>query len=373
MKSTRTKTLFLSLLVLVGAAQAAAGRQAAPKLDWREFNSEAGGFTVKLPGTPRITHPQMVKGPLNISRNLHEVIIGSSYRFEVDYMDMPAGYSEPDIALEGGISGLVNPLVADGGRVLTNDKVVRGTCEGREVTGTVPRAGKTNFVHGRVFASGQRYFMLVFVAADDRPSGRELGRVFVDSLVIKDGCRAPVAPTAAPTTETVRRTVEGTPDAATGWRKIESTEHGFSMLTPGPVQFESTQTQVQPFPVFHHEYTHETDEAFYVAEVLGDYPEGFYSGPISQENQLDITSYAVKRNLGPLNLTFGEPRKLNVGRYPGREYTMTNVEAGLHGRVQLYATPRRSYIFMAFSRGARTPAAAAALERFFSSLRVSPR
>ena len=372
MRSTRTKTFFLSLVVLFGAAQAA-GRQAAPRLDWREFTSEAGGFTVKLPGVPRITHPQMVKGPLTFSRNLHEVTVGDDYRFEFDYMDMPAGYSEPDLALEGGISGLINPLVAAGGRVLTNDKIVRGTCEGREVTGTVPRSGRINFVQGRVFASGQRYYMLIFVAAQDRPSAREVGRVFADSLVIKDGCRAPLAPTAGPTAETVRRAIAGTPDAATGWRRIESAEHGFSMLIPGPAQFESSQSQVQPFPVFHHEYTHETDEALYVAEVLGDYPEGFYSGPIAQQNQLDITVYAVKRNLGPLNLTFGEPRKLNVGRYPGREYEMTNVETGLRGRVQFYATPRRSYIFMALSRGARTPAADTAQERFFSSVRVSPK
>jgi hypothetical protein len=373
MRNTYTKTFSLSLVVLFGAAQSAAGRQAAPRLDWREFTSEAGGFTVKLPGAPRITHPQMVKGPLTVPRNLHEVTIGSDYKFELDYMDMPAGL-EPELALEGGISGLTNPLLAQGGRVLTNVKVARGTCEGREATASLPpRAGKTGFVQGRVFYSGQRYFMLVFIAADDRPAARDVARLFMDSLVIRDGCRAPLAPTAAPTAAPVRRTVAGTPDAATGWRRIEDAEQGFSVLMPGPARLEISQSQAQPFPVFHHEYLNESDAAIYSAEVLGDYPEGFYSGKVSYENQLDINIYAVKKNMQSLGLSYGEPRKLSVGGYPGREYVAANEQAGLRGRVQLYATPRRAYIFIAFIRGARSAASDATLERFFSSVRVSPK
>ena len=372
MRRLHRRTLLLALLALLGAAHAASGRQAATRLPWREFTSEAGGFSVKFPGTPRVTHPVMNKGPLNIPRNLHEVAVGGDYRFELDYMDMPAGL-EPELALEGGISGLTNPMLARGGRVLTNGKVTRGACEGREATLSVQvLPGKSGFVQGRIFYSGQRYYMLVFVAAEDRPAAREVGRTFLDSLVIKDGCSAAVAPTVAPSSEVARSTVDGTPDAATGWRRIESAEHGFSVLMPGAARRESSQAQVQPFPVFHHEYVSETDEAIYTAEVLGDYPQGFYNTATSFENQLDINIYAAKRNLTQLGLTFAAPRKLKVGIYPGREYVVSNEQAGLRGRVQVYATPRRAYIFIGFTRG-KGPAAAAEIERFFSSIRVSPK
>jgi hypothetical protein len=368
------KTFLLSLLLLFGSAQPLAGRQAAPKLVWREFTSEAGGFTVKLPGVPRITHPQRVRGPLTVSRNLHEVSIGNDYKFELDYMDMPPGYSEPELGLEGTISGMVNALLAAGGRVLTRGKVVRGTCEGREVTATRTfSSGRTGFAHGRAFASGQRFYILVFTAANDRPAARALGRVFADSLVIKDGCRAPVAPTATPAAEPVRRTVEGTPDAATGWRRIESAEHGFSVLMPGPAQLESTQVQVQPFPGFHHEYLSQRDETLYIVEVIGDYPPGLYNNAVAYENLLDTDIYAIKRNQKPLGFSYGEPRKLSSGGYPGREYVVSNELTGAHGRVRLYATPRRSYIFIAISRGGRSADSDADMERFFSSVKVSPK
>ena len=369
MKNLYTRTVLLPLLVLC-AAHAAAGRQAGPKLDWREFTSAAGGFSVKLPGEPRVTTPQMVKGPLTFKRNLHEVSAGG-YSFAVEYVDMPAGYSEPELALEGGISGITRSFVADGGRVLTNGKVARGTCEGREATVAVRSpSGGTGFAQARAFYSGQRYFFLLFMAPGDGPAEREAGRLFMDSLVIKDGCRAALAPTAAPTAEPVRSTVEGVPDAATGWRRIESAAHGFGVLMPGPARLESKQERVQPFPLFHHEYVHEGEENIYSAEVMGDYPEGFYSKDSSYESLLDMTFYNIKRNVDPLGLTFGGPRRLSAGGYPGREYTMANEREGLGGRLQVYATPRRAYVFIALGRGKGFEAD---FERFFSSVRVSPK
>ncbi|MCA1614849.1 MAG: hypothetical protein LC795_14130 [Acidobacteria bacterium] len=296
------RRLLLSLLLLSATAPAAAGRQAAPKLDWREFTSEAGGFSVKFPGEPRLSRPQMERGPLTLARNLHEVTVGD-YNFAMDYVDMPAGF-DPELALEGGISGLSNHALARGGRVLTNGKAMSGACEGREAVVSVPSgSGRTGFMQARAFYSGQRYYMIFFGAGDDHPAARAVARTYLDSLVIRDACRAPRLPAAAPPAAVARSTVEGRPDAATGWRLIESAEHGFSVLMPGAARRESAQAQVQPFPVFHHEYVH---------------------------------------------------------------------ESGMRGRVQLYATPRRAYIFLAITRG-RGPAGAADLERFFSSVRVSPR
>ena len=367
--------LALSLLLLSAAAQVAAARQAAPELDWREFTSEPGGVTIKFPGEPRITHPKESRGAYNVEHNLHEVTVGDDYVFQFDYTDFPGPERPSDLAFEGGLSALTNPMIARGGRLLTKENVVRGTCQGREATVTTQVVtGKTGFVHGRVFNSGRRYFLLIFVAAEDSPAAREVGRTYVDSLVIKDGCRrAAAAPAAAPSTEPVRRAVEGTPDAATGWRRIESAEQGFSVLMPGPAQLASLTPRADEFTAPRHEYVHNGAEAVYIAEVKGDYPEDFFTGPTGHETMLDITIQHAKRNLASLDLAFGEPRKFSAGTQHGREYLMTNERTGMRGRARVYATPRRSYLFVGLTRVRGAAASDADLERFFSSIKLSPK
>lgn len=122
----------LWLLVPSLAARSAAGRRAAPKLEWRGFTSEAGRFSVKLPGGPRVSHPEEVRGAHTIRRDLHVAAVGDDYVFHVDYSGLPG-----------------------------EQRRVRG----REVTVTTPFGpGKTGFVQGRVFNSGRRYYMPLFVA-----------------------------------------------------------------------------------------------------------------------------------------------------------------------------------------------------------------
>ena len=371
MRSLDPRTFVLVLLVLCAAARATSGQPAAPQLNWQEFKSEAGGFSVKFPGAPRVSQVPMVRGPLTFTRHVHTLTAGG-YEFEMDYMDMPAGYDEPELALEGGISGITRSFEAEGGRVLSKNKVVRGTCEGLEATFEVaPSSGVKGFAHARIFNSGQRYYFVVFAAKAGGEGARAAASTFVESLVVRDGCKAPLIPTAAPTAAPVRSTVEGTRDPATGWRKIDALDLGFSVLMPGPAQRESSQTQAQPFPLSHHEFIFQTDEIIYSAEVLGDYPIGFYSNAASYENLLDVTFAAVRKNLGALDFVYGGPRKLSVGQYPGREYTLTNEKAGARGRLQMYATPRRSYVFIAIGRGPTSRDAE--IERFFSSVRVLPK
>lgn len=371
MRSTCTRTLLFTLVALCAAAHVTHGRQAAPAPGWRVFDSEAGRFSIKFPGTPKVTTVPMIKGPLTLTRHLHALSVGD-YELEFDYVDMPAGYNEPELALEGGISGITHSFESEGGRVLARGKVVRGTCEGLEATfALAPRAGREGYALARVFNSGQRYYFLVFVSRGGGEAARAAAATFADSLDIKDGCKAPLIPTTAPTAPPVRSVVEGARDPATGWRRIESPEHGFSLLMPGPARRESVQSQVQPFKLFHHEYVYESEEAIYSAEVVGDYPVGFYSNPVSYENLLDVTLVAIKRNLAELEITYGEPRKLSVGSYPGREYTLANEKMGMRGRLQTYATPRRAYIFIALARG--TTPRDKEIERFFASVRVSPK
>ena len=366
-------TLTLVLLALCAAARAASGQQAAAEIEWREFRSEAGGFSVKLPSEPRVTPVPIVKGPFTFTRHAHTAAAGGgAYEFEVNYIDLPAGFDEPELSLEGGIVAFVRFAESSGGRVLTNTKVVRGTCEGRDATASTPSgAGKSRFAQARVYNSGQRFYFALFSAREDTEAARAVGRAFIDSFDVKDGCKAPVAPTAAPTAPPVRGTVGGTRDPATGWRRIDVPDLGFSVLMPGPAQRETTHAQVQPFPLFHHEFAFEAADIIYTAEAVGDYPVGFYNNAASYENLLDVTLIVIKKTFGELDFAYGEPRKFSVGDYPAREYAIRSEKTGARGRMRLYATPRRAYIFIALAHGAAPRDAE--MERFLSSIRVTPK
>src|SRR5437764_1382787 len=392
MKSPHTRTDFFAALVLLLAFCSAASGQTtnsgpppAPghvvinvpqqTVEWREFKSEAGGFSVKFPGVPRVEHVSFNKGPMELVRHTHTASVGDAVQLEVDYVDMPAGFNDPELSLEGGISGLTHALEVRGARVLTKETVVRGSCEGRDTTLALPHPPRGDgFAEGRIFSSGQRYYFLMLVGEEDGPQLRETARTFMESFAVTDGCTAQPAPTPAPSSPTVVSVVEGTHDAATGWRKIENAELGFGVLMPAAARHESEQVQVEPFPITHHTYINEDDAGVYAAEVCGEYPPNFHNTPGSYETMLDVTLYAMKRNFEPSGFTITPLRDLKTGTFPGREFTVTNEKLGAQGRTQIYVTTKYVYVFTAFARGqSAAPSAANALERFFSSVRITPR
>jgi hypothetical protein len=212
--------------------------------------------------------------------------------------------------------------------------------------------------------------LLIFVGERDGEAARRVGQTFMESFTIKGGCSKAVAPVVAPQSAPVKSSVAGTHDAATGWRKIESAEHAFSVLMPGAAQLESEQAQVQPLPLWHHTYSHESPGTIYSAEVTGEYPPNFHSGPSGHQAMLDLTFFSLKRNLEPHGFTLTPGRDLKLGEFPGREYRVENTGLKVEGRAQIFVTPKRLYVFIALDHG-RQPGAAANIERFFSSVRIS--
>jgi hypothetical protein len=341
-------------------------------VEWREFKSEAGGFTVKFPAAPHVEQIPFTVGPVSLTRHAHVAFVEGGMMFEVDYTDMPAGYSDPALAFEGGIGALVGGLTSRGATVLSRETVVRGTCEGREATLSLPpTAGRgRGFVQARVFGSGQRYYAIYFSVAEDTPRARAMAREFVESFSVTDGCKAPPAPVAAPPSKVEVGIVEGTRDAATGWRRIEEPELGFDLLMPGVARHESAQAQVQPFPITHDTFVSEDGGAFFSAEVLGEYPQNFNTTAVARAALMDATAYALKRNFEAHGSVVAPLGDVKLGAIPGREFSISNEKSSARGRAQIYVTPRRAYIFVAFTRG-EVPDGARALERFFSSIKLS--
>src|SRR5688500_17800148 len=188
MKSPNPRTHILAAALLLLPACAAASAQTSPKprppvvrgdpirvvapasdpSQWREFKSEAGGFKVKLPGTPTVRESPLHKGPVTFARRTHSVAAGDM-RMEIEYFDTQPGYITPDLSLEGGISGLVNAMTADGARLLTRGAFTHRGCAGREATLAPPSppGRKPGFVWGRIYTSGERVFVTLFAGFED--------------------------------------------------------------------------------------------------------------------------------------------------------------------------------------------------------------
>jgi hypothetical protein len=340
--------------------------------EWRAFTSEAGGFSVKFPGTPVVGRAALDKGPMSFTRFTHSLELGKGLSFEVDYMDTPSGYGEADLSLEGGISGLIRSMTASGATLLTKDTIVRGTCEGREATLLLhqPGSSKTGFGQGRIFNSGQRYYFMVFVSSEDSPAVREMGRNFFESFTIKGGCSKLIAPAeAAP--KTTREDFRGAIDATTGWVKVDDEGLGISVLMPGVVSHEVDQSQVKPFALTHHTFINSKDNNVYSAEVIGEYPPGFHSNQTSYLTIMDLTVYALKKNMEPIGFVFTPLRDLRVGQYPGREFSIVSSRLGSAGRAQVYVTPKHVYVFIAFAHDQGVTLKL--LDRFFGSIRILPK
>jgi hypothetical protein len=378
--SSISKRLFTCLALLLAHSAAAPGQTPRPQTggtgatpaQWREFTSEEGGFKVRFPASPRYLKQPFEMGPVTGDQHLYTVRLGDTALFVVGYFDLPPGGNKnPALSYDGAIIQVTRDIVGEGGRVLTTGKVSRGTCEGREITAATrdSATGQPTYTHGQVFRSGLRAYVLIFLApgSGDDPATREMSRTFMESFVVSDGCRAAV-PATKPLAPKTTSTVEGTPDAATGWRHI-STGQGLTVLMPGQATLEKAQTRAEPVEMFRHTYLHASDKALYLAEVRGDYPPNFFSGPDSMETMLDLALLTARRGLEPHGVTLAHLRDLKLGPHRGREYDLVSERlGGSVGRAQLYITPKRIYWFAAVDGDPQRRARD--LERFFSSIKI---
>lgn len=342
-------------------------------INWQKFESVDGGFSVQFPAAPKIGKVPFTKGPVTFMRHTHEAK-WDRYFFEVDYWDVSTGgddpYQEdPDLMVEGGIAGMIRSVEAKGGRVLSKKSLVKDGCQGREARMALPIPGhaKEGFSVGRVFTSGERAYAIIFVSVSDDPMSSIHSQTFLDSFTITPGCSAR-AVRATPTAATPKATIAGKPDPTTGWRRIESPEHGFSALMPGAAELEVSVPQTKPYKLTHYTFAHDSDVGMFSIEVLGEYPPGFHNTPESMKTLLDITTYAMKRNLEPAGFVVVPTRELLLGTFPGKEFDLSLGKTG-KGRARLYVTPQRVYIAISVSTRARP---FADVDQFFSALQITP-
>jgi len=369
-KFSRAQIFSVCLVLFMSGASGATQTVKSTSLNWIDFNAGDGGFTIKFPGTPKVSTPEIKMGPVTLKHHAYSIDVGD-FGFEAVFMDLPPG-SDPDAAMAGGISNLINSAVARGSKLLGNDSVTHGNCTGREVTlSTIePGTTKPGFLDALIFTSGLRFYNIVFSARSDTKEARDASRIFSDSFSIVGGCTSMIAPADAPREDKTDEPFEGTQDPATGWHVIESNDLGVRVLMPGAVRHVTQNQHSTQLKLTHHTFLYSNEESVYSAEVIGDYPAGWNTTPSSYQTSIDLTLYSLKKNLGAIGFEITPVRDLRLATYPGREFSLINEQRGSHGRAQIYVTPKRIYLFVAFTRSDN---ALTQIGRFFSTIRISPK
>ncbi|MFH1037679.1 MAG: hypothetical protein V1789_03295 [PVC group bacterium] len=151
------KYFLLPVLLVILAPPASAGES-----DWRTFTSEAGGFTVLLPGTPIFsdTTDHTVVGA--VGENLYSLETAAA-SFSAEYSDLPGVatfFESADSLYNDAREGL---LKQTGARQTGYYGIEQESIRGKEITYEVPANRNSPLLHGkaRFLLRDKRLYVLV--------------------------------------------------------------------------------------------------------------------------------------------------------------------------------------------------------------------
>lgn len=331
---------------------------------WYQLKSEEGGFSIKFP-----TKPNYEPGSFKIA-NIEIPTYSYSYELNKDgvavgitYANFPAGFAgDNESSFIGAVSNVSRGITSRGGKIISQKIIDYKGCEGREIIASSPTFAR---FQGRIFISGQRFYIIICVLASKSPNTEEIATNFFNSLEIFDNCSGGVAPVEVPTEDVVEFSLEGIEDTKTKWRKLSVVKDSFSILMPATIKVTEETIQLKPFPISLHTYTSFIGNLDCKVIVQGEYPDGLYKEEKTYQLALDITYNSFKKASEEENSKIEFIRNLKVDKFPGREYSY--ISKGRVGKMQMFATSKRLYIFIMF----RDTNNATEFDRFFNSVRIS--
>ena len=361
MKSTLRLFIWAACGLVVSILISGVTYSQTPPPDWYLLNAEKGGFSVRFPAQPKFETESMLGGAVTL--NMYTAGIGNDFEFSLGYFDVQgATQDDTERSFETMAKFGFNGMKAS---IVSSQAIKVGTCSGREYSGT-GSAGQT--VRIRLFNSGQRYFMAMFIASTAASNVRAVSDYFFDSFKISDGCTGGFAPVEAPSGETTKENLNGVIDPVTGWRRLVVAKHEFEVLVPNPTEVESEQVSIKPIPITSTVYSSNDGNTSYILIVQGDYPDGLVTAT-NQRPAIDDLEQKFRAVLEKGSTKITLTRNMIIGGFPGREYNI--VSDTRTGQAQLFLTKKRSYFFMMMSDKGNFNSVYA--NRFFGSIRISVR
>jgi len=322
-----------------GSAPAASGGptisdappQPAARLDWKEFQSAEGNFTVLLPGEPKLEKKE---------NGAHFTVDLGGSVYMVTYSDSKPGSLAPinaAVLLDRSQAALLKAV--DGKLRKNRSKTIAGY-PGREVVFDTPdkNAGKV-----RIFFVKDRLYQIWFYGTQGEETRPEI-RTFLDSFkLIKDVGPHTPPPVSVP--------------VGSDWREFRSAEGQFAILLPGKPEVSATKADAKGRS--EHRFSVDLGDTAYMVSY-----DTYRPGLIANTESKKILDTAQDALLSEMKGTLRQHRAMNVAGNAGREvvFDTPNKTTGI---VRIY--PARDRLYQIWYVGPAGQEARTEVEKYLDS------
>jgi hypothetical protein len=325
----------------------------AQKSGWKAFQSQEGGFSVLMPGTP-VEQEQSVDSRIGPIRSRMFFVDRGVSGFIVGYDDYPEAVlkQDPKRLIDGKRDAIVAGM---GGKLLDQRALKQDEYPGQEIAAEMPDG---SVYKARMFLVRRRLYLAAAVVPEAQADSEDV-KTFLDSFKVTTDEPAP-----AP-----RGKVAAWPGRPTqvDWQRVAPLEGGFSVLMPG-TPAERKQAADSPMGSIQiNTFTLVKDrDEFTVA--FTDYPAAILKS--KPETILEGVRIGVEADLQAKLL---DERPTSLDGYPGRQYRLEVPASRFPGggiyRVRAYLVKQRLYQVVAVTPKATVSSMDS--EKFFQSFRLS--
>lgn len=187
------KLLLFTLAVTFALAFSVAAQRrgvSAKPLNWTNFTSNEGGFSVKFPGTP-VTREEAVPGSPARTKHIVEVNLDRGRHFEVSWVDHTGSQQNAEQLKDNTLNAVASSATAKGARPQYSTGLNRAECDGQEVSLQAFKTPTQNElrVQARTFNSGDRVFLVLFSSNVPFTVEPGLAEQFLDTFTIAGVCK----------------------------------------------------------------------------------------------------------------------------------------------------------------------------------------
>ncbi|NJN63331.1 MAG: hypothetical protein HC795_19055 [Coleofasciculaceae cyanobacterium RL_1_1] len=183
----------LMLLVVPPALTQQAAPQQSKKSIWQVFNSDAGGFSLLMPGEPIESESDGVKS-YSVTRAKESVT------YTVSFIDFPTNPTQETNGITEAFTGIKDGIVEEGGKIRDEKTVAIKGFPGKELRVSMPDGALTRV---RSYIVGKRLY-LVMASTNNEQNLQKSLQGFLDSFRVKPNLIPEAIPTKSPLPATVR-------------------------------------------------------------------------------------------------------------------------------------------------------------------------
>jgi hypothetical protein len=337
---------------------------------WFAFESPGGGYTLTFPAKPTSDPGVPVPEAPGLTQYRTWLNAGANRYFEANYFDFHGQLNAPELALEGGVSSLVNQLIARGFDVADRRSGTIGGCPSKEATLQTKPGDGTRLpirIRIRTLYSGDKVYVLT-AQAEVGSEDAEAIDSFIDSFAVTGGCVGAIGSTTP--RKITNGELEGTLDPTSGWQRVD-TDYGISFLLPTAAATEKMDENALGRNVHKFSYLSAVNGVVFSVEILDTLPMAPIDSGAQADTVIDTMLYSLRQNLAKDQIVVGVCTPQPLRTVPGRECAVTRSGSDVKGKSRVLVTSKSTFILMALRETETTDQSAE--DRFFNSVTIDPK